>query len=120
MCTHKKVIKNIEVTVDVQKRAVGFRERKMAIDVLVSSKFTFFFHCYRMVIALNDYLVHSCWAFGFQVFTNGRLLEHSWAPLSLRIWIMAKLLCYCLCLLDVIVELHAMGENLFNVCLIGK
>ena len=38
MCTNEKVIKNVEVKVDVQKGAVGFREeKKMTIDVLVSS-----------------------------------------------------------------------------------
>ena len=31
---------------------------------------------------------------------------------------MAKLLCYCLCLLDAIVELHVMDEKMFNDFLI--
>ena len=34
--------------------------------------------------------------------------------------ILAKLLWFCLCFLDAIVELHAMDENLFNDFLIGK
>ena len=44
---------------------------------------------------LNDYLVHSCWVLGFYK------LE---AKFSLSM--VAKFLCSCLCLLDVIFELH--------------
>ena len=47
---------------------------------------------------------------GFYVCTNWRLLKSSWAPLSFALWIKAKLLCFCLCLFNAIVELHAMDE----------
>ena len=33
---------------------------------------------------------------------------------------MAKLLCCCFCLFNVVVELHAMDEKMFNDSLIGK
>ena len=46
------------------------------------------------------------------MFTNGRLLECSWALLSFSLHIVAKLLCFCLCLFNVIVELHAM-DNIY-------
>ena len=54
------------------------------------------------------------------MFTNWRLLEHSWAPLGFALHIVAKLLCFCLCFLDAIVELHAMDEKIFNNPLIEK
>ena len=45
---------------------------------------------------------------------NWRLLEFSWDPLSFALQIVAKLICVCLCLLDAIVELHAMVEKTNN------
>ena len=67
MCTPKKAIKNVEVKVDVQKGALGFR-KNLIIKVLVSfnSHFHSFFH---IVIMLNDHLAHSLcevciWVFG--------------------------------------------------------
>ena len=47
-------------------------------------------------------------------------MEHSWAPLSFALWIMAKLLCPCLCLLDAIFEFIVMDEKMFNDFLIGN
>ena len=39
-------------------------------------------------------------------FTNWRTLEHSWAPLSFSLWIVAKLLCFAfVCSFDTIIEL---------------
>ena len=46
------------------------------------------------------------------------LLECSWDPLSFALHIEAKLLCFCLCLFDAIVELQAMDEKI--IFLIGK
>ena len=37
-------------------------------------------------------------------------MKFSWVPLSFAHWIMAKLLCSYVCLLDAIVKLHAMDE----------
>ena len=54
-------------------------------------------------------------------------MERSWAPLSFflvflfvlsGLWL--KLLCSCPCLLDAIVELHAMDTKRFDDFLIGK
>ena len=44
-----------------------------------------------------------------------RLLEHSWAPLSFSLWIVAKLLCSCLCVFVAINDLHAMDKKMFNI-----
>ena len=62
-----------------------------------------------MVIVLNDYFVHSCW----DLHLNFRFLQTggSLAPLSFVLWTVIKLLCSCLCLLDAIIELHAMDEK---------
>ena len=46
------------------------------------------------------------WLLGF---TNWRLLEHAWAPLSFALQIMAKLLCYCLvCLIQLMCYMLSM------------
>jgi hypothetical protein len=50
-------------------------------------------------------------AVGVYVFTNGRLVEHSWTPLSFAIHIVAKLFFSRLCLFDATVELHPMIEK---------
>ena len=56
-------------------------------------------------------LVRVCiWDLGI---TKTRILERP-GSLSFALWIVANLLCYCLCLFDAIVELHAMNENTFN------
>ena len=47
-------------------------------------------------------------------------MEHSWAPLSFVLQVVAKLLCSRLYLLDAIIELHAMVEKTFNDFLIEK
>ena len=47
-------------------------------------------------------------------------IEGSWAPFSFSLWIVAKLSSSCLCLLDAIVELHAINEKMFNDFLIEK
>ena len=44
----------------------------------------------------------------------------SWAPLSFPLQIVAKLICSCHCLFDVIVEVHAMHERVFNDFLVVK
>ena len=41
-------------------------------------------------------------------------MECSWATLSFSLQIVAKLLYSCLCLIDAIIELHAMDEKMFN------
>ena len=41
-------------------------------------------------------------------------MEHSWVLLSFSPWIVAKLLCSCLYLLDASVELHAKDEKMAN------
>ena len=48
-------------------------------------------------------------------------MECSWAPLSFAFQIVAKLICFCLCLLDAIVELHAsILEKILNGFFFGK
>ena len=42
------------------------------------------------------------------------------APLSFAFQIVAKLLCSCLCLFDVIIELHAKDEKIVNNFHTGK
>ena len=54
----KRVIKNFEVKVDVQKGALRL-EGKMTIDEIVSSN-SRFIHCYHVEIVLNEYHVHIC------------------------------------------------------------
>ena len=60
MCTFEKAITNVEVKVDVQKGALGFRDN---IDNRCTSfhPIHVFIHCCHMVIVFNDYLVHSFW-----------------------------------------------------------
>ena len=42
----------------------------------------------HLIILINDCFVRVCiWVLGF---TNYRLLEHSWTPLSFALWIVAK------------------------------
>ena len=43
--------------------------------------------------------------------TNWIFLECSWAPLSFALQIVAKLIFFCLCLFDAIIELRVMVEN---------
>ena len=67
-----------------------------------------------MIIVLNDYLVHSCWGLhlGSRFLTKQRLLECSWArAFSFALRIVTKLLCFCLCLLDDVVDLYATDEK---------
>ena len=40
------------------------------------------------------------------------LLERLWASLRFSLHIVAKLLCFCLCLFDATLDLHAMDEKL--------
>ena len=40
-----------------------------------------------------------------------KFLERSWVSLSFVLWIVTKLLCSCLCLFDIIIELHGMDEK---------
>ena len=54
------------------------------------------------------------------MFTNWRLLECSWAPLSYSLPIVAKLLYCCLCLFDAIIKVHVVYEKMFNENIIGK
>ena len=54
-------------------------------------------------------LVRGCiWVMGFSI--QG-LSEHSRALLSVALWVVAKLLCSCLCLCDAAIELHATNEK---------
>ena len=49
------------------------------------------------------------------MFTNLRLFECLWAPLSFGLHVMAKLMCFFVCLFDSIVGLlHGMDEKMFN------
>ena len=48
------------------------------------------------------------------------LLECLWAPFSFCLRIVAKLLCWCLCLFDATIEFDAMDEETSNDFLIGK
>ena len=111
MCTFKNVVKNVEVKVDVQMGALGCRA-KIDNGYVGSIQFTFLSSVYQMVTILNHHLVHSCW--GLHLGSRFLQTRGSWAPLSFALWIVAKLLYSCLCLLDVIVELHAMDEKMFN------
>ena len=81
-----------------------------------------FIHCWQMAAILDDYLVHFCWSLhlGSRFLQTGSSHKCSWVPLSFALWIEAKLLCYCFCLLDSIVKLHAMDEKLLNDFLIGR
>ena len=51
-----------------------------------------------------------------QDFRNWRILKCLWAPLSCDLWIVAKLLCSCLCLYDTVVGLHGMDEKNMVQC----
>ena len=46
-------------------------------------------------------------------------MECPW-PFGFALYIVAKSLCFCLCLLDAIVELHAMDEKMLHGFLVGK
>ena len=58
-------------------------------------------------------LVRVC-RLGSKCFIGWRCLECSWAPLSFALHVLAKSLCFCLCLFDAIVDLHAMAEKMSN------
>ena len=112
---------NVEVKVDAQKGALGFRGK---FDNICAS-----FHPIHIFHPLLSYDNSPQWlpcrfllgiVFGFWVFTSWGLVEHSWASFSFSMWIMPRLLCSCPCLLDVIFELHVMNETMFNDFLIGK
>ena len=47
-------------------------------------------------------------------------MKCSWAPLSFALWIVADLLCSCLCFLDATNELHALDEKMFKDFLLRK
>ena len=47
-------------------------------------------------------------------------MKRSWDPLSFAFQIKAKLLCFYICLLDVIVELHPMDEECSMTLLFWK
>jgi len=57
VCTSVKAIKNVEVKVDVQMGALGFRE-KLTTNVLVHPIHILIYYCH-IVFILNDHLVHS-------------------------------------------------------------
>ena len=60
VCTHKYDIVICEVKVDVQKGALRFRD--FLDNRCVSFMYlTFFIHCFRMVLFLNDSFVHYYW-----------------------------------------------------------
>ena len=50
---------------------------------------------------------------GFKVFTNYRVLEHSWASLINALQCVVELLCSCLCLFDIIIKVDAMDQMTF-------
>ena len=50
---------------------------------------------------------------GFGFFYRLEALGAPWASLSYALRFVAKLLCFCLCLFDIIVELYAMDEKYF-------
>ena len=68
-----------------------------------------FNHCRHKITILDDYLVHSCW--GLHLDYRFLQIEGSWAPLSFVLWIVVKFLCSCLCLLDAIVQIHAIDKK---------
>ena len=85
-------------------------EEKLTIDVLVPSNSHFhpsFSYDNSPQWLLGPFLL------GFAIgsrFYNWRPMNHLWAPLSFALWIVAKLLCSCICLLDAIFELHVIDE----------
>ena len=72
-------------------------------------------------MALNNVMSSSHLHFPFfnDLQTLGFWSAHG-VPLSFVLWIVVELLCSCLCLFDVIVELHVMNRKTFNDFLIGK
>ena len=71
-----------------------------------------FIHCCHMIIILNDYLVHPCK--GMHLSSRFLKLEAlgARAPLSFVLWIVAKLLRFCLCLFDAIIEFYEWMKKL--------
>ena len=81
-----------------------------------------FIYCWQMVIVAMttmSIIVRVCiWVLGFHKSeAPGQLIGCLCVLLSKFV---AKLLCSSLCLFDAIVELHAMGETLFNDFLFGS
>ena len=122
MRTFKKGIKNFEVKVDLQNGALRFKEKKLIIDVLVSSHS----RLYSLLSHGNSPQGLPCpflsgFAFGglgfYKLEVHGALmssLEFS------SLWVVAKLLCSCLCLFDAINKLHAMDDIIYSDYFIGK
>jgi hypothetical protein len=74
-----------------------------------------------MAIVLSDFLVHSCWGLHLNFkFYKLEVLEVFMSSIELSLWMVANIVCSCLCLFDAIIELHAMDEETFNDFLIGK
>ena len=60
MCTFKNVIKNLEVNVDVLKGVLMFKGKKIDNRCASCIQFIFFIHYHHIVIAFNNYPIHSC------------------------------------------------------------
>ena len=103
MCTFRKVIKYINAKVDVPKGALKCREN-LRIDVLVSSNSHFHplvSYGYNPQWLPLSILVRVCiWVLGQ---ARGSW-SAQWAPMSFALHVVAKLLCYCLCLFNVVIE----------------
>ena len=113
LCRLRKAIDDFEVKLNVQKGLESLK-KKLTIDVLVSSNS----HFHSLLSYGNSppgLLYPFLFGFAFAIvlflykFANSWLLEHSWARLSSALWIVAKLLCSCLCLFDAIVEFTCYG-----------
>ena len=119
VCTSKRLWKRFEINVDVQKGALSFTIN-LINRLIVSSN-----SCFHPLLSYgNSPQWQPCafWVYivGSRCWQNQMCLECSWASLSFALYIVAKLLCFCLCLFDASVELHLMDENMFNDLLIRK
>ena len=66
--------------------------------------------CHMIIVGLNEYLGHSCW--GLHLVSRVFQYEGLWASLSFAQWIVAKLLCSCLCLSDELTFEHIWTDRL--------
>ena len=120
VCIFIKVIKNFEVNVNVQKGPLKFRESTNN-RLLVLSNPHFHPLVSTLVIALSDNIgpfllgLHLGSRF-YKLEALGMLMD----SLEFVLWIVAKLLCSCLCLFDASIKLHTMDEKKSNDFLLGS
>ena len=95
VCMFKKAIKIFEANVSVQKGALRFREN-FDNRCQFHGIHIFIHCCHTVIVSMTTLFILVRVSVWVPHFINWRLLEHSWAPSSFVLWVVAKLVCSCL------------------------